>query len=291
VPAVRLALAVFVLALSFSVRAAADTCNRPDLLDAVPPDGAENVPPNASLHARYATTAQYLNEDVVVEHVGHDEHTYVGTFDEAIGWLTVTPDPALVPGDQYIVHWPKLRGLNTANLGRAKDVTITAGSTSDEELPDFAGLSSLEWDVDRDRDDCTDSLEERYLFDFYLRPANDDGGRESLMLLVFQTKGPRISSDAPEPVLFRKMPGSGGYARLRSPIADGEGDVCFAAIARDLTDKTSASGNREVCTTTVKPPFFTGCTLANRERSGSAGFGFLIAIACLARWRRRGVRQ
>ena len=56
---------VFVLAASVPRAARADDCGRPDLRDTVPPDMATDVPPNASLFAHYAPSAEYINEDVI----------------------------------------------------------------------------------------------------------------------------------------------------------------------------------------------------------------------------------
>lgn len=277
--------AALVLAVLAPLRARA-ACNKPDLLYAVPPDGAANVPPNARLTARYAVNAEYLGEEIVLEQIGVGETSLTGEWNAAETLLTVTP--TLVAGSEYEVRWPRLRGLNTANLGRAKDVRFTVGGALDEAPPVFGGLSDLDWDVERERDDCTDSLEERYVFDFELAEASDDGGRESLMLVVFQTRGPYIAADAPEPVLIRSLPPPGEPARLSTPIGTGLGDVCFAAIARDLTGKPSASGAREVCAETVEPPFFAGCGVARTpaETRGVLSLALLLALG-LRRGRRR----
>jgi uncharacterized protein (TIGR03382 family) len=264
--------------------AAAAPCNKPDLRDAMPPDGATNVPINATLSARYATNAAYLGEEVLLEHVGVDEISVVPTWNEAEGILSFSPEPPLVPGDSYVVTWPRLRGLNAANLGKGATVDFTVGTANDEQAPDFAGLTAVDWTVDRYDDDCTDSLEDRYLFDFELAPASDDGGRESLTLLVFQTRGENVDPNAPDPVLVRRIPPSGEKARLTKTIDDGAGDVCFAAITRDLTQKTSLSGANEICTETVKPPYFEGCRFG--RGSGPSWPFALVALAFLFRRKR-----
>jgi len=256
------------------------------LLQAIPADGAAGVPTNAKLFAHYAPNASYLDEEVVLEHVGVGETTLKATWNAAESMLSV--EPVLTAGAQYVVRWPRLRGLNTANLGRAEDVSFEVGTTSDEMPPQLEGIAKLEWDVDRERDDCTDNLEERYLFDFELGAASDDGGRDSLTLVLFQTKGPHVPADAPQPVLIQRLPAEGGTARLSTTIGDGVGDVCFAAIVRDLTGKVSASGSREICVETVEPPFFSGCSLGPRSRSTA---GLLLLALALALGARRGRRR
>lgn len=242
------------------------SCNRPDLLDTMPPDGAESVPTNARLFAKYATNAEYLDEEILLEHVGVGEQPVAGTFDDKEGILTVVPEQELLPGHDYVIKWPRLRGLNSGNLGRGKEVSFHVGEGPDLEPPSFVGLTWIEWDVERSRDGCTDFLEDRYVFDFNLGTASDDGGRESLTLLLFQTKGPNVDPDAPEPVRISRIP-SGKTVRLKRALDDGEGRVCFAAVARDLVGQISASGSREVCTTTVAPPFFEGCAVRGRGPS------------------------
>lgn len=267
-----------------SAPAVAAPCGRPDLLDAVPPDGTENVPTNARLFARYTSIAEYLGEDIIFTPDGEAPISVKGNFDATEGMLSVDPPEALVSGKSYSVVWPRLRGFGTANLGRGKDVSFRVGDGSDEAPPMFAGVRAVDWDVTRDQDDCTDRLERRYVFDIELEPASDDGGRDSLMLVVFQTRGPGLS--APKPVSVRRLPAEGQPVTVRQTIDDGAGEVCFAAIVRDLTGKASASGAREVCIETVEPPFFEGCAVRGPTRQSSSGvFAWTALLALL--WARR----
>lgn len=271
-------------ALLFQERAEA-ACNRPDIEFAVPPDGAESVPPNAKLFARYRSNAEYTGEDIVLTEGSGEPVVSSGDWSSTETLLSVAPD--LKPGASYQVEWPRLRGVNSASLGRGKTVAFEVGATPDDAAPVFSGLSAVDWDVDRERDDCTDNLEERYVFDFELGEASDDGGRESLMVLLFQTKGPRVKGSAPEPVSVQRMP-AGSRLRLTRTLADGEGDVCFAAVARDLTGKVSASGAEEVCVETVAPPFFEGCSAARAPARG--GLGALASLVLFALFLRRSAR-
>ncbi|MCC6213707.1 MAG: hypothetical protein IT376_02480 [Polyangiaceae bacterium] len=271
---------------AFGPSARADECGRPDLLETMPPDGATDVPTDARLQARYAATAEYLGEEVVLEHVGVDERAVDPIFDVNEGLLVVSPPEALVPGDEYVIRWPRLRGLGTATLGRSADVRFVAGALADATAPEFAGLSSVEWDLDRSRDECTDSLQARYVFDLGLSPASDDGGRGSLTLVVFQTRGPGIT--APEPFAVRRFPAPGKPLRVERTERDAIGEVCFAAVARDLVGRTSASGSVERCTRTVRPPFFEGCSAAPRgPRPGALVSLVLAGVAALSVGRRR----
>ncbi|MGH7436981.1 MAG: hypothetical protein ACRENE_15010, partial [Polyangiaceae bacterium] len=107
--------------------ARADSCDHPDLIETIPDDLATGVPLNASLFARYATNAQYIDETVTLEQTvgaGDDAGVAAGTavpvtvtFDQAEGLLQATPMAPLMPGTPYVVKWPSLRGLDTATLG------------------------------------------------------------------------------------------------------------------------------------------------------------------------------
>lgn len=279
---------VAVVLLGTPTPAQAAPCNRPDLLEAIPPDGAKAVPINATLFARYTPSAEYLGEEVVLEHVGVGEAIVQATFDATEGMLKVTPEPALTAGDEYVVRWPRLRGFSSANLGRGADVRFTVGTTTDVDPPEFIGVVDLDWTLEREKDECTDSLETRYLFDLKLAPASDDGGTESLTLLLFQTRGEGVSSAAPKPIAIRRFPTS-REARVRRSVAQGAGEVCYAAIARDLTGQVSASGNREVCVETAEPPFFEGCRVAaTGVRARGAGWLALLVMMMLGVRRRSG---
>src|ERR1041384_2811317 len=47
----------------------ADDCAKPDFVAAFPPDGATDVPTNATLTAHYVSTAQYIDEAVTFSEV------------------------------------------------------------------------------------------------------------------------------------------------------------------------------------------------------------------------------
>ncbi len=271
--------------LALAAPAVAAPCGRPDVLDAFPPDGAAGVPTDATLSAHYDVTADWVDEGVDLDR-GTDTVALTPTWDANEGLLSVVPPGGLVAGDDYVVHWPSLRGINTATKGRAKDVQFSVGAGPDQAAPSFAGVTGVDWDVDRERDDCTDNIEERYRFDIALAPASDDGGKDALELVVFQTAGPGI--DGPQPVRVSHMPAEGTVRIVRS-IDSATGHVCFAAIARDLTGKTSEGGSRETCVDTVAPPFFYGCSTAPAGRGGTSWLVLALGIAAAA-WRRRRER-
>jgi hypothetical protein len=282
--------------LGASPAARADSCVKPDLIETIPPDDATDVPSNASLFARYQTNAQYVNEPVTMDQVHAGVTVAQGvavpaTFDATEGLLQVTPPAPLTPGDSYVVHWPSLRGIDTATLGASSDLHFTAGSTVDTSPPTFAGLSSVSWDVSRDSDSCDGQVEERYVFHLGLGAAADDGGRDGLTLVVFETTGPDVDSSAPLPVLVQRIPAEGdGVTISRTDLV---GHVCFAAIVKDLTSKVSTSGD-PVCVDTVAPPFFYGCTTTPGQKScdpWAAALLAAIAVARRARPPRRAVRR
>jgi len=269
--------AACVLLLPAPARAA--QCNRPDVIDTLPPNEAVDVPIDAKLSARYVTAAEYLGEAVTLEHVGMDERSVNVEFDLAEGILSFRPEVPLVPGDEYVVRWPGLRGLSTASIGRGKDVRFTAGTGPDLEQPSFEGLIGIDWSMDRGHDECSDTLEERYVFELDLGSASDDGGRDSLALRVFQTRGPHLDENSREPVLVSRIPNEGQKVRVARTTDKATGPVCFAASTHDLTDKLSAGAEKEVCVETVKPPFFEGCSTTLGQRAQHAGVNAVFALA------------
>jgi hypothetical protein len=187
-----------------------------------------------------------------------------------------------------------LRGLTTAGLGKGADVTFIAGSTTDVDPPLFGGVRALSWDALRVNDDCTDTLEDRFVFDLSLDHATDDGGKGMLALLVFQSKGGSAST-SPTPVLVQRFPDSNSPVRVLRSIDSAVGNVCFAALARDGTGRISNSADHEVCVTTVRPPFFYGCVVsggrgANARRQGGTSDGWIVFLA-FAEVARRRARQ
>src|SRR5262245_34838092 len=76
-------------------------CGRPDLLEAIPPNGATDVPLNATPSARYAQTAEYLNEEVTLEQIGTGTVAVTTSFNRNESTLTVTPAATLEPQSDY----------------------------------------------------------------------------------------------------------------------------------------------------------------------------------------------
>jgi hypothetical protein len=282
-------LGVVVTTVAMVAPARAAPCGRPDLVDTVPPDKAVDVPPNASLLAHYDVSAEYLGEDVVLVPPGGVDEVVKVVFDATQGLLTFTPPELLAPGP-YTLRWPALRGLNAAAPGRGGSVTFTVGTVPDTAAPTFEGLTGIRWDLERRKNDCTNSLENRMVFDLDLAPADDDGGRDGLTLVVFQTAGASVDGGS-VPVLTRAMPAVGTGVQVKLPVGDATGHVCFAALARDLTGKASNGGSHEVCIQTTAPPFFRGCSLAPAgghadHRAGLTGAALILMIG-LARARGR----
>ena len=254
------------------------------------------MPPNAKLTAHYESTAEYIDEDVrlvqgkSVPDGGADQGESVpATFNRDEGLLGVEPPNALVPGEHYVIKWPKLRGIGTASRGRGADVAFTVGTKEDIEAPSFEGLMDIGWDVRRARDDCTGSLEERFVFTVTPGKASDDSGTESLALVVFQTRGGDVGSDPSKPVLTAPFPESGGSVEVERPIAGAKGHVCFSAHVKDLTGKfsTGNGANKEVCVKTTPPPFFYGCRLAPPGASRVSGAALALGAVVLSLSKRR----
>lgn len=267
--------------------ARAQTCGAPDLLSAVPPDGATLVPVTAPIHAFYAAAALYQNEPILLDFPDGTVQALVGELDAAEGRLTLRPPAALAPLTTYTVHWPELRGTTSGGKGLGARVTFTTGAGPDLEPPAFTGATALAWDWIREDDDCTDQTEDRLAFEISLGQASDDGGRDSLTLVLSQTQGPLLAS--PRQLVIGALPAPGEPAKLSLGVDSAVGRVCFAALVRDLTEKISGGGDREVCVRTTRPPFFYGCTFAPSRRGSHAlalGLGVLGVLCLLGR--RRG---
>jgi len=290
----RLTTSALIAALTVMSAAAAAAfaapCGKPDLLDMIPPDQATGVPPNATLAAIYQRSAEYVNEQVVVKTPDGTEQALPASFDSTEGRLSVTP-PDLLPPGEYTVTWPVLRALASATPGLGGQTTFVVGTTFDAEPPAFEGVLGVRWDYEREADDCTDEITQRYVFDVDIGVASDDGGRDGLTLILFQTRGPAADGGS-VPVYARALPDrDGATVRVALVPADVIGEVCFAGLVRDTTGKISNSADREVCVKTVAPPFFRGCSVAPGGGADSAAcvpaLALLIAVCRRRRSRSR----
>jgi len=274
--------------------ARAQTCGAPDLLAAVPPDGATLVPVGAPLHAFYAAAAIYQGEPVLLDLPDGTQQALVGEFAPAEGRLTLTPPDALAAHANYAVHWPELRGTTSGGKGLGKQVSFTTGEGPDTTPPSFSGTTALAWDWVRENDDCTDKIEDRLTFDVSLGEASDDGGRDSLTLILSQSEGPLLTA-GPRQIYLGPLPPPGKPVRVRLAVDSAVGRICFAALVRDLTGKISGGGDIQACTQTTRPPFFNGCAFAPSgpsRRGGGLAPGVLggIALALFLRRRRAHAR-
>jgi hypothetical protein len=260
-------------------------CGRPDVDDTYPPNGSDDVPQNADLAAHYAAPADYVDEEVTL--VGPNGDVLVDlVYDEAESMLRALPIADLVPGP-HVVTWPGLRGVAT-NRGLGLTVEFKVGNARDEQMPTFSGLRSIDWDLSRELDECTDAVEDRFFFDLGVGSAGDDSDPSLLAVVVFQTRTATGKKSAPEQVAVRPMP-QNRRIRVERP-AMGEGKVCFAAVTRDLVHNVSGGGDQEVCVETTEPPFFDGCSLGSRTRTGGVHV-FLLALSLSFIARRRGARR
>ena len=286
VPLHRVAAAgLFAALMLASLASRAAPCGRPDVDDTFPPHDSDNVPQNADLAAHYAAPADYDDEPVTL--VGPNGDVLVDViYDEAESMLRALPSSDLVPGP-HVVTWPGLRGVAT-NRGLGLTVEFKVGNARDEQMPTFSGLTSIAWDLSREQDECTDSVEDRFWFDLGVGSASDDSDPSLLAVVVFQTRTANGKKSAPEQVAVRSMP-KNRKLRVERP-AMGEGKVCFAAVTRDLVHNVSGGGDKEVCVETREPPFFDGCSLAVRTRTSGA-HAFSLALLAMLVARRRGARS
>ena len=279
-------------------------CASPDLLDAIPPDGATNVPFDwstsgnlgfAPLVARYDIGAVHNGEPVVfrragdpVRDCGADGGSWclAGSWDSQLLTLTARPPGGFEPGAEYEVVWPGLGSItDPSTKGDDTTVRFSVGARVDIERPSFGGLTSVRWDFQRKYDACSDTEAERYVFDVQIDEPSDDGGAELLTLRVFQTEGPTLGG-VPSEVHVERYSGN-RTARITRPISAGVGRVCFSALVSDPGGNVSAnSASREVCTKTIRPPFFEGCAFARTTNGHPAVVG-LSVLGLLALGARR----
>jgi hypothetical protein len=278
--------ALATVACLLSTPARAQTCGAPDLLSAVPPDGATMVPVAVPLHAFYAAAALYQDEPILLDLPDGSTQALIGSFAAAEGRLTLTPPDALLPLAAYTVHWPELRGTTSGGKGLGAKATFTTGTGPDLAPPSFIGATTLAWDWVRESDDCTDKLEDRLAFEISLGDVSDDGGRDSLTLVLSQTQGPLLPT-GPKQRYLGALPPPDQPARVSLGVDGAVGHVCFAALVRDLTDKISGGGEHEVCAQTTRPPFFYGCTFTPGRRGGGALGLSALGLLCFLLRRRR----
>ena len=290
VPALLAGSALFALA----GLARAAPCGRPDVDLTFPPNDAAGVPANALFAAHYAAPAIYDAEPVSVTDDAGNAVAVKVTYDDADSMLHATPDQALAPG-KYDIVWPGLRGVSgSAGVGRGSTSSLTVTATTDVASPTFAGLTSIDWDLSRDRDPCLDKLDDRFVFKLDVGQGSDDAPVEFLALRVFETKDPLAPGQSgPSNAGLRAWP-KDGAVEVRRPATQA-GQTCFAAIAQDLLGRVSGGGEREVCLKTKKPPFFDGCAVGLPGSDAPLGtwrWGFvLLGLGLLRRGRSADARQ
>jgi MYXO-CTERM domain-containing protein len=269
-------------------RAWSAPCGIPDVDATYPRANSLRVPANAVLSAHYGAPAEYDDEPVTLTASNGVNVPLTVSYVEAESMLSAVPQSSLVAGS-YTLVWPSLRGPGTGS-GRSKTIDFSVAALSDQVPPAFEGLLDVTWDLAREKDPCTDALEDRFVFDFQLGAAMDDADPGHLAVLVFETEHPRSGpSTAPRQIGIYPMPAN-GKLRVQRP-ARRAGKSCFAAVTRDLVGFVSAGGNEEVCAETIEPPWFEGCSVvAGSGARPAAGLFALLGVGWLAR-RRRGVRE
>lgn len=278
-------LAVLLSAATAPVRA--QECAPPDLLSAVPADGAVAVPLDASFRARYAPTAVHRGEIVVLQPEGGAEQEIPAFYEAAESTLIASPTEPLPPRTRHVLRWPSLSSADGTTSGEGRVLTFSTGADVDGATPGFDGVQSMAWDVERDRDPCVDSRVERYVFDLYVGEARDDTGPGTLEALVFQTEGPRMDpGDPPRLIETAEMPSLGAALSVRLPREESLGRVCFTVVARDLTGGVSPAPEHR-CVETTHPPFFEGCSA-----SGSSAWpSWLVILFWVVLTRRARARR
>ena len=282
------------LALATSNRDVLAACQNADVVDTIPPDGAVSIPTNTPLLATYELGAIHNGEQVVVTRQGGQPELLAATFSSALRTLSASlPSDTFEPNSEYSVEWPALSTADGQRTGQGALVRFTVGSGPNMSTPSFAGLRAVRWGFEREYDSCSDTESERYIFDLRLSEPNYSGGVELLTVLAFQTEGPTLERSGtgqaiPEPIFTGRYTGS-EWIQVKRPVADGVGRVCFSAILQAPSGSVSGGADREVCTETVRPPFFDGCQLgpAGSRTPTSYALFLLFGAGVLRRLRRR----
>lgn len=264
----------------WSLPASAAPCGRPDVDASFPPANASAVPQNATLSAHLAAPALYDDEPVTLVNEAGDDVALRVSYDEALSLLRATPTAPLAPGSHHL-KWPGIRGAGGGGVGLGQELDFVVSARADDAPPRFEGLVDIDWDLSRERDPCLDRLEDRFVFRLTPGTATDDSGGELLALLVFQTRDP-IAPAQTEPTLLALRPFQvGALAEVRRP-ATAAGSTCFAAVVQDLAGSVSGGGEREVCITTSRPPFFEGCATRPGTKPSSLTTAVSALVALLA---------
>jgi hypothetical protein len=276
----------------------------------MPPDGASNVPTNTPLFAIYELGATHNGEFVRITPEGSDAEDLAATYRSGTKKLLVSlpssdipdPDPPfpngeLRPNTKYTVTWPGLStGGTRPRRGDGATVTFTVGATRDDSLPKFAGATGVIWDFEREFDNCSDTESERYLFKLSFGAPSYSGGEGLLSVIAFQTQGPTLNRDdngrpAPEEVHTQRYTGKNTVTVTR-PVADAVGKACFSVMMAAPSGLPSGGREKEVCTTTERPPFFDGCQLSSHGRpTRSPLFIGMLLVLGAGRLRRSVLRS
>lgn len=277
------------LVLVSAAGAGAAPCGRPDVDLTFPPDGASSVPSNAGFSAHYGSPAIYADEPVHLTDASGGDVPLSISFEDVDSLLRAAPSAPLDAGSYHLV-WPGLRGVG-GSVGRGSTLDFSVSGVADVAAPSFAGLTGIDWDLARERDACTDKLDDRFVFRLQSAGASDDAGATLLSLLIFETRDPgEPTAGEPERVALRAFPAQGAV-EVRRP-ATHAGSTCFAAVAQDLLGNVSGGGEREVCVTTKVPPFFDGCAVAAPSPgAGEPTWSWLGLLAATLRRRKRWQRE
>jgi hypothetical protein len=108
--------------------ARAQDCAPPDLRVAVPRDGATGVPLDATFRARYAPTAEYRGEPVLLSEEGGAAREVPAFYEIADTALVATPDVPLLPATSYVLEWPSLSDRDATIDGTSAVVRFVTGT-------------------------------------------------------------------------------------------------------------------------------------------------------------------
>ena len=192
-------------------------------------------------------------------------------FDSNEGLLTLLPASPLVANESYHIEWPALRGISTAVLGKGAAVTFTVGASPDKACTEFRrreigrlGRGAIERRLHRRR---RRSLSLRHWAFAGKRQRQE---RSALAGRIYKPLGLHLRRDSPS--RCSSSDSESIKAEFGAPSTTAKGNVVSRPWFETRWGRISSSAEHEVCTKTVKPPFFYGCTMAPPASSHRGSF-------------------
>lgn len=248
-----------------------------------PADRANEVPVNVVLHADFPASQEPGGRPTWRVLDSHSREV-----DGVEGWddlsATFTPATELEPRSPYYVR------VSVAATGQYLNFEFNTGDDRDRSGPSFGGLSDLDWSHQTDEwlfDNCHISSGEGIVFNLTFPEASDDGPREELCYMVYQTSGPGVSGST----LRARVRYPDDDLTLMLPAGDGEGDICFRVEARDLIGRVDGNRREQCVEAVVGAIFDDACSVAGAAPRATGPTVPLLVLLFLGVVLRRRTRR